>query len=173
VDEPARQDRAADSTAGDAPSYAPLTVGLRVGNVKEASDFYQRIGFKQIGTIPDDPGAGTELLVSFLAYGTSMLLVSAIEGPPYPDSERERNLKAGPRGLGVKIALSVPDLEAIYALFKGEGCEITTEPMVEFWGVRLFTALDPDGYEWQITQTIEEITPEEGAEAAKRAWSLE
>ena len=108
----------------------------------------------------------------FLAYGSSMLLVSAIEGPPYPDTERERAIKAGPRGLGVKIAFSVRDLDATYEVFKDWGCEITTEPMAEFWGVRLFTALDPAGYEWQITQTIEEMTPEQGAEAVKEAWSL-
>jgi uncharacterized glyoxalase superfamily protein PhnB len=148
-------------------------VGLRVTNVQEASDFYRSIGFKQIGTIPDDASDKNDILMSFLACGNSMLLVSAIEGPPYPDSQRERNIKAGPRGLGVKIALSVSDLDAICAVFKEKGCEITTEPMEEFWGVRLFTALDPAGYEWQITQTIEELTPGEGAEAAKRAWSLE
>lgn len=169
-DESESDAQASVATTAENPPYAPLMVGLRVSDAQEASDFYQSIGFKQVGTIPDGDG---NTLVSFLAYGNSMLLVSAIEGPPYPDTERERNIKAGPRGLGVKIALSVPDLDTIYAFFKGRGCEITTEPMEEFWGVRLFTAVDPAGYEWQITQTIKEMTPEEGADAAKAAWSMD
>ena len=166
------QAQAADATIDENEQYAPLMVGLRVSDVQEASDFYRSIGFKQVGTIPGEPAGDDNILMSFLAFGNSMLLVSALEGPPYPDTERERNIKVGPRGLGVKIALSVPDLDAIYALFKDRGCEITTEPMEEFWGVTLFTALDPAGYEWQITQTIKEMTPEEGANAAKQAWSL-
>jgi uncharacterized glyoxalase superfamily protein PhnB len=147
-------------------------VGLRVRNVREASKFYQSLGFSQVGEVPEDAGDGDDIVLSFLAYGRSMLLISAIEGLPYPDTARERSIRTGPRGLGVKVALTVQDLDAAYSTFKASGCEITTEPMEEFWGVRLFTALDPEGYEWQITQTIVEISPEEGAKAAKEAWGL-
>ncbi len=35
----------------------------------------------------------------------------------------------GPRSLGVKIELAVPDLDSIYEFFKERDCVITTEPM--------------------------------------------
>lgn len=173
-EDPEGHAQAEGSTSLEDQPSSPFIVGIRVSNVRDASNFYQSIGFEQYGTIPDEPDSDGAILESFLAYDNRiMLIVGAIEGPPYPDTERERSIKAGPRGLGVKLGLSVPDLDVIYGVFKEMGCEITTEPMEEFWGVRLFTALDPAGYEWQITQTINEMTPEEGAAAAKAAWSLE
>jgi len=146
---------------------APLMIGIRVHSVEEAIHFYQSIGFKEHMSIPDEDG---KLLMCILSYGSSVIEIGILEGLPNPDTERERNVKEGPRGLGVKIGLVVPDLDAIYAYFEKTNCEITTEPMDEFWGDRLFTAIDPFGYEWQITQIVKEMTPDEQKEAGKKAW---
>jgi len=146
---------------------APLMIGIRVHNVEESMDFYQGIGFKEHMRIPDEDG---KLLMCILSYGSSVIEVGILDGLPNPDTERERSVKQGPRGLGVKIGLTVPDLNAIYDFFKDRNCVITTEPMDEFWGDRLFTAIDPFGYEWQITQIVKEMTPHEQEEAGKKAW---
>lgn len=146
---------------------APLMIGIRVHRVEEAIHFYQGIGFKEHMCIPDEDG---NLLMCILSYGSSVIEVGILEGLPNPDTERERNIKKGPRGLGVKIGLAVPDLDSIYEFFKERDCVITTEPMEEFWGDRLFTAIDPFDFEWQITQTVKEMTPDEQKEAGKKAW---
>lgn len=155
------------STNSEEMPDAPLMIGIRVHSVEEAIHFYQGIGFKKHMSIPDEHG---KLLMCILSYGSSVIEVGILEGLPNPDTERERNVKKGPRGLGVKIGLAVPDLDAIYEFFKERNCVITTEPMDEFWGDRLFTAIDPFDYEWQITQTVKEMTSYEQVEAGKKAW---
>jgi hypothetical protein len=43
-----------------------------------------------------------------------MLIADALVGMPFADSDRERQIQAGPRGLGVAIGLGVDDLESTY-----------------------------------------------------------
>ena len=64
-------------------------------------------------------------------WGDILLIADALVGMPFPDSQREREIQHGPRGLGVVIGLMVDDLDATYAYCIVEGCEITCEPMNE------------------------------------------
>jgi uncharacterized glyoxalase superfamily protein PhnB len=69
----------------------------------------------------------------------------------------------------VVIGVTVEDLEATYAYCVSEGCEITTEPMDEAWGERVFAFTDPFGYEWEFSHPISDMGEEEGAAAPKRS----
>jgi uncharacterized glyoxalase superfamily protein PhnB len=69
----------------------------------------------------------------------------------------------------VVIGVTVEDLEAIYASCVSEECEITTEPMDEAWGERVFACTDPFGYEWGFSHPISDMGEEEGAAAVKRS----
>jgi uncharacterized glyoxalase superfamily protein PhnB len=62
------------------------------------------------------------------------------------------------------LTLLVPDLQKVYKAVKKAKLEILLEPVDEFYGDRVFMFLDPDGYEWKISQTIREVDPEEVAE---------
>lgn len=73
-------------------------------------------------------------------------------------------IRKGPHGLGVTLTLLVPDLEKIYKAVKKAGLEILLERVDEFYGDRVFMFLDPNGYEWKISQTIRQVDPEEVAE---------
>jgi uncharacterized glyoxalase superfamily protein PhnB len=66
--------------------------------------------------------------------------------------------------------MTEPDT-ATAALWIRRGCQITAEPVQEFWGDRTFSCLDPFGYEWQFTQTAKRMTFDQLAQAAKAAWS--
>ncbi len=57
--------------------------------------------------------------------------------------------------------------------FKETNCEVTTEPMDDFGEARLFTVIDPFGYEWQITQVVNVMTPNEQKEAGKKVWGID
>lgn len=147
---------------------SPIAVGLRVANVRRAAGFYQQIGFKFVMAVPDE---NEEWLLCLLRYGSGSILLGALDHPQFPRTSRHQRLQSGPRGLGVRIDLNVPDLAATYAACVTAGCQVTAEPVQEFWGDRSFSCLDPFGYEWQFTQTAERMTYDQMAKAAKAVWS--
>ena len=81
---------------------AAFRVGLRVADVEEAARFYRGFGFGEVGTVPDAQGRP---VMTILDRGVVHLIVDALVGMPFADSERERQTQAGPRGLGVAIGL--------------------------------------------------------------------
>lgn len=109
-------------------------------------------------------------MLAILRQGTVNLVVDALVGLPFPDSERERRTQRGPRGLGVVIGLGVDDLEAAYAYCTRAGCEVTCEPMEEAWGERLFTCIDPFGYEWELTVPVPGAEPADATAAVQASW---
>jgi uncharacterized glyoxalase superfamily protein PhnB len=145
----------------------PLRVGLRVDDVTAAAEFYSGLGFEQVGAVPNQEG---ETVLAILQRGEANLIVDALLGLPFPDSDRERATQSGPRGLGVVIGLEVDDLEAAYAYCVESGCAITCEPMDEAWGERLFTFVDPSGYEWKLSVPIPDGSGIDGTEAARASW---
>jgi uncharacterized glyoxalase superfamily protein PhnB len=142
-----------------------LRLGLRVQDVEAAADFYGGLGFDPIGTVPGPEG---HPLLAILHNEDAMLICDALVGLPFPDSDRERRTQEGPRGLGVVIGLTVDDLEVAYDYCVDRGCEITSEPRDEPWGERVFSCVDPFGYEWEIGVPIEEV--EDATEAVREQW---
>jgi uncharacterized glyoxalase superfamily protein PhnB len=146
---------------------APLRVGIRVSDVAAAMDFYGGLGFEPTGSVPGPDGSP---VFAILAQGGSLLMVDAVEGMPFPDSDRERQVRAGPRGLGVVIGLVVDDVDAAHAYFVERGCAITCEPMDEAWGDRVFMGVDPFGYEWECSQPIADVSAAAGLAAVRESW---
>lgn len=142
-------------------------LGLRVSDVNAAAAFYRGLGFRDVGSVPDPEGRPVMII---LEREGVQLIVDALEGMPFPDTERERQVKAGPRGLGVAIGLGVDDLQAPYDHCVGAGCEITTEPMDEAWGDRVFECIDPFGYLWEFSQPIADAEPADGLAATQASW---
>jgi uncharacterized glyoxalase superfamily protein PhnB len=64
----------------------------------------------------------------------------------------------------------VEDLDATYAYCLAAGCEITTAPMDEAWGERIFACLDPFGYEWEFSHPIARLAPAEATAAVRESW---
>lgn len=142
-------------------------VGLRVADVTAAADFYRGLGFEEAGRVPD---AGGRPVFIILRRGEVRLLVDALQGMPFPDTEREQRIQQGPRGLGVALGLRVDDLEAVYAYCLDNGCEITCEPMNESWGDRIFECVDPFGYLWEFFTPSHDLEPAAGLAATQDAW---
>jgi uncharacterized glyoxalase superfamily protein PhnB len=147
---------------------SPIAVSLRVDNVRRAAEFYQRIGFTYLMSVPDE---NDEWLLCLLRYGTGSILLGTVDHPQFPRTSRQRAVETGPRGLGVRINLLVPDLAATYAACAAAGCRITAEPVQEFWGDRTFSCVDPFGYEWQFTQPAATTALEQLVPGTKALWS--
>jgi hypothetical protein len=98
------------------------------------------------------------------------LIVDALVGMPFPDTERERRIKEGPRGRDVAIGLGVDDLQATFDYCKKAGCEITCEPMDEAWGDRVFECIDPFGYQWEFSHPSDGGARVDGLAAVQANW---
>jgi uncharacterized glyoxalase superfamily protein PhnB len=146
---------------------ARFRVGLRVEDVEAAARLYRGFGFEEVGTVPGPDGRP---VMTILEREGVHLIVDALVGMPFPDSERERQTQAGPRGLGVAIGLGVDDLEAAYDYCVDAGCRITCEPIDEAWGDRVFECIDPFGYVWELSRPIDGILPEDGFAAVRASW---
>lgn len=130
---------------------ASFRVGIRVPDVAEAMRFYRSLGFDEVGVVPGPDGRP---VMAILSWGEVHLLLDALEGMPFAETERERRVREGPRGLGVAIGLTVDDLDASLDLCRRGGCEVTAEPADQPWGDRVFECLDPWGYLWEFSTPV-------------------
>lgn len=142
-------------------------VGLRVGDVVEATDFYRGLGFEHVAAVP---GPYDKPVMVMLQREGMMLIVDALDGMPFAESEREALVKTGPRGLGVALGLGVDNLDIAHAWCVESGCEITSEPAVEPYGDRVFECIDPYGYLWEISQPLADISVTKAVEAVGNEW---
>jgi uncharacterized glyoxalase superfamily protein PhnB len=155
------------STAGEQatshaglPPLAPMGAVLGVKDIERSSRFYQTMGFQQQFALPRSDG---QLTIAVLNHGSSTLLLGRLDELHYENKARARRIRRGPHGLGVTMTLLVSDLQTVYQAVKEAGLEILLEPVDEFYGDRVFMFLDPDGFEWKISQTIKLVSQEEVA----------
>ncbi|MGH9229184.1 MAG: VOC family protein [Acidimicrobiales bacterium] len=142
-------------------------VGLRVEDVPAAAEFYRGLGFEDVGEVPAPDGS---IVMVMLQRDGAMLIVDALEGMPFPEGERERQVKEGPRGLGVAIGLGVDDLDTAISYCSAAGCTITSEPREEPYGDRVFECIDPFGYVWEMSQPITDVSVEVATAATRDEW---
>ena len=132
-----------------------VKIGIRVPDVEQASSFYRGFGFDEVGVVPGPSGSPV----------LAVLILDALHGLPFPDTDRERRIKEGPRGLGCVIGLEVADLQAIFDYCIERGLEITGPLQDQPWGERTFTCLDPFGYEWKFAVKTGEGSVDDAADA--------
>jgi uncharacterized glyoxalase superfamily protein PhnB len=142
-------------------------VGMRVADPLAAASFFGGLGFTTLGEVPGPDGR--PVLVA-MRRGEATLILDALVGMPFPDTARERQVQTGPRGLGVVFGLEVADLDAAYTYCRAAGCTITAELEDAPWGERVFTFLDPFGYEWEFFQPIPGAEEIDGTVATHDAW---
>ncbi|GAA4582494.1 VOC family protein [Planotetraspora phitsanulokensis] len=145
---------------------ASFRVGLRVEDVTEAATFYQGLGFEQAGSISHPDG---QTIMAILRRGDLQLLVDALVGMPFPDSDRERMTRTGPRGLGVVIGVEVADVDTTADYCRSSGCTVTTGPVDAPWGERYVECLDPYGYAWKFFQLLPDPPPD-SLSTARESW---
>jgi uncharacterized glyoxalase superfamily protein PhnB len=150
----------------DVPALSPMGAVLLVADIEQASRFYQALGFQQESALPNSSG---QLTIAFLHFGSSTLRLGRLDELHYENKVRGKQILKGPHGLGVVLTLLIPDLAKVYNAVKEVGLEILLEPVDEFYGDRVFMFLDPDGYEWKISQTIMQVNPEEVAKIVAKS----
>lgn len=129
---------------------------LNVGDVAASSSFYvDKLGFKLDMTMPGPNGGSIFAMVSL---GKSTIGLDAMT-PGAP--------RGGP---GVDLMVFVPDdadIDQVYQAVRSRGTVIAQAIETKYWGDRVFSVFDPDGYRITISKTVQQV-PIEQIEALMR-----
>jgi uncharacterized glyoxalase superfamily protein PhnB len=135
------------------PSLIPV---LSVESLEAAIVFYEKLGFRNEFSVPDQTGA---LVHAHLRYGDSVVFLGRLDVSHYAGQRRAEAISSSrppERGIGITLILQVDDLSRVYDFVRREQLEVLAEPSNEYYGDCVFFFLDPFGYEWKISQPISE-----------------
>ena len=141
-------------------SIPMLSPTLMVRDMEKSIEFYtETLGFENTFKMPDPEG---NLIHANLVWKNVHIMLGpttwlAEELIPY-------------RGAGVDFYIlsdADNDIDAYYTMLKEKGVNIVKEIEDQFWGDRMFSIKDPDGYQLTFAKTLREVSPEEMMEAIK------
>lgn len=143
--------------------FHSITPHLVVRGVAEAVAFYREAFgaqelFRNLG--PD----GVSIIHSELLLGDSRFFVND-EFPEHGTvSPRQLN------GTAVTLHLYVEDVDEVYERALAAGAEIIFSLQDCFWGDRYAIVRDPFGHKWSLASRIEDLSPGEVQERARREF---
>ncbi len=132
-----------------------LTPYITVADADAALDFYQRaFGFERGFTMP---GADGRTVHASMTYQGTTLLMFSPEGAWGNDTMRT------PAHSGAEPPFNFyvycPDVDALTDRARNAGAEVLSEPEEMFWGDRMASLRDPDGYLWSFATNVGEFDP--------------
>src|SRR5215470_3028894 len=140
-------------------NYTSVTAALCVTDVKAAANFYQKaFGFQKRGIMsgPDGKPMHAELTLR----GTTLML-----GPEMPQmgSRAAKTVGASP----TTLYLLTENADKAVAKAVKLGATPKGPVMDMFWGDRVGTVVDPEGYSWMVATHKAQPTPKEMQEKMK------
>lgn len=128
---------------------------LAVKDVEASIAFYtQKLGFNHDFSLPGPDGTAVFAGVSLGKSGFGLSLEP----------------EASQGGPGVVFMVYVPDdadIDAIYADVTAKGVKLEQDIKTEYWGDRVFSVRDIDGYYISLCKTVKQMTMDEIADAAR------
>lgn len=132
---------------------------IRVKDLQKSLDFYtQTLGFKASEKLTRKDGKIAQASVGF---DSPLLMLSPVEDVRTPETKDA--LTKNKLGVGVDFHFGMNGamkLDEFFNKIKGKGITVLAEPKTEFWGDRIFTVSDPDGYHLTFTEHVKDVTPE-------------
>jgi len=133
--------------------YGPVTAMLTVTDIKAAADFYQKaFGFAKRG-IMNGPN-GKAIHGELTLRGTTIMLTPEM---PQMGSRSAKTIGASPTSL----YLLTENADKTVAKAVKLGATAKGPVMDMFWGDRVGTVVDPEGYSWMVATHIADPTPAE------------
>jgi len=131
-----------------------LTPALAVRDVSREINFCIRaFGLEKGMMMPDKTG---KIIHGDLKYEGQTIVMFGREGAMDCPSKSPATTKVDcPIGLYVYC----PDIDALYIRAKAAGATVISEPKDMFWGDRVASFKDPDGYAWTFATNIADFDP--------------
>lgn len=122
-------------------------------DLKAAIDWLENaFGLENLFIIPDPQGA--------IMHAEMKLYDGIIMMGP---TNEEQKCKS-PKNLGAihqSLYIYVDDVDAHYDQAKAAGATIIFEPADQFWGDRMYAALDLEGHQWTFAKHVKDVSPED------------
>ena len=153
----------------NSPEYLPedaslIVPSLTVRDARKAADFYaEAFGFSISHELPGPDGKPLHVELTF--RNRNILMLGA-EGAWQNDM---RSPATTGHPMPFDLYVMVPDIDTFFAQAKKAGAEVTSEPEDMFWGHRMASFKDIDGYRWGFASPIEGFDPQILEEARKQA----
>lgn len=148
-----RNNTNARTTNGAPVGWNTISTVLRVPNVEEAANFYQRLGFTLEGHIP---GIANTWTWARLSFGNSHVSIES-RATPTGNDKRDKHERKGPYGLGFGLYVYVPNVDAVWDNIQSLGYASDNGPHDEFWGDRTFSYVDPYGFRWTFATHFKDV----------------
>jgi uncharacterized glyoxalase superfamily protein PhnB len=131
--------------------HPAIAVQTFYADVKRAADWLQRVfGFTESWHLDGPDGA--LLMATLNTPGGGSVMVSTLG-----DDEAVPS-KPNPY---YSITVVVPDVDAHAAAARAAGADLVTEPTDQPWGFRDYEVLDHDGRQWNFSQVLHAVVPED------------
>ena len=122
-----------------------IAPSIRVKDMQKSLDFYTKtLGFQTSDKLTRKDGRIAHASVGF---DSPLLMLAPIEYVRTPQTKKD--LAKNKLGIGVQFHIGIngsKKLDEFFTDVKAKGITIINEPMIEFWGNRIFTVRDPVGY---------------------------
>jgi uncharacterized glyoxalase superfamily protein PhnB len=89
------------------------------------------------------------------------------------DEDFKSPLKLGGKNTQTTSIHIVEDVDAHCERARGAGAVVVTEPATQFYGDRSYRCRDPEGHNWSIGQTVEEVSREQALERVGGGMKIE
>jgi PhnB protein len=129
-----------------------MTPVLPVRDVdKEISFCVRAFGLEKGYAMPDKTG---KTVHGDLKYEDSTIVMLGREGAMGCQSKSPATSKAD---CPISLYVYCPDIDALYKRAKAAGATVISEPADMFWGDRVATFKDPEGYTWMFATNVGEF----------------
>jgi uncharacterized glyoxalase superfamily protein PhnB len=145
-----------------------IAPSIRVQDMQKSLDFYTKtLGFKTTDKLTRRDG---KIAHASLGFDSPLIMLSPVE---YIRTQRTKEELANNKlGVGVEFYIDMKGskkLDDFFTEVKGKGITVINEPKTEFWGDRIFTVKDPDGYALTFSEHVNDVTSDAWTEAYENA----
>jgi uncharacterized glyoxalase superfamily protein PhnB len=144
--------------------FAP---GIKVKDMQKSLEFYTKtLGFMTMDKLVRKNG---QVAHASVGIDSPVLTLSPIDSVQTHQSKKE--LMENKLGVGVRFHFGMTGarkLDEYFIELKGKGIKVVNEPKTEFWGDRIFTVEDPNGYTLSFSEHIQDVSPEARVNAYER-----
>lgn len=136
--------------------FAP---GIKVRDMQKSLEFYTKmLGFMTMDKLTRRNG---NVAHASVGIDSPVLSLSSIDSVCTPQVKKE--LRRNKLGVGVRFHFGMTGtrtLDEYFIELKAKGIKVVSEPKTEFWGDRIFTVEDPDGYTLTFSEHVQDVSPE-------------
>jgi PhnB protein len=141
---------------------ATLTAHLVVRDVVRAAEWYaQALGAEERSRVPLP---GDRVMTIELAFGDSTVMIA----DEFPDQGIVSPLTLG--GTYGALQLATDDVDTLWKRALDAGAEVFHPLQDTFWGERHGQIIDPFGHRWGLSQHLRDVSPQEIAREAAKAF---